>query len=77
MTFEARKLELIRYLTTIKDETKLEQIEDVAYGNAYDENWRLTPEQEASLRISIAQGDTGKTILHEEVMCHVKEKYNF
>jgi len=74
MTFEARKLELIRHLVAMKEEEKLEQIEDVVYGNAYDENWRLTPEQEASLRVSIAQADAGQTIPHEEVMREVKAK---
>jgi predicted transcriptional regulator len=74
MNFEAKKLDLINWLTSLKDDAVISQL--YAIKNDSDTDWyeQLSSEQKNQIQEGLEDLKKGRTISHEEVMLEMKQK---
>ena len=68
MDLQARKIQLIQFLTLTSSETLIEKMEKLIQKDKTDFWEELSPELQSAIEKSIAQANSGKIIPHEEVM---------
>jgi len=74
MTLETKKLDLIRWLSSISDEDIISKLYALKQGSDLDWYDELTIAQQHSIKESISQADKGKTVSHNEVSKRMKSK---
>lgn len=75
MKIEDRKLEIIRWLINIDDESVLDQIDFLRKSD--DQKWAaLSDEEKKAIKEGLKQLDQGEGISHEKVMRDLREKYS-
>ncbi len=67
MDLEARKLELIRYLTFTKSESIIKSIENIIKGSNPDFWEELPKDVQLAIEEGLSQADKGQTIPHSEM----------
>ena len=74
LNIQNKKVELIQWLTTLNDETIIQQLMDLR--NSYIKNWwdDLSKAEMASIAKGIRDADNGKLVSHAEAR-KVYEKY--
>ena len=76
INIEARKLNIISWITGLKNERTLTQLERFyKKDNAFDEKLELTDEMKNAVDEAIESLDSGKGIMHEKVMKNSQKKY--
>jgi predicted transcriptional regulator len=73
MDIQSIKLELIRWLTELRDPEALKQISAIKEGRDWWDD--ISEEERNSIDIGMAELDSGKGISHEEVIKKVGRKY--
>ena len=68
MDLQARKIQLIQFLTRTSSETLIDKMEKLIQKDKTDFWEELSPELQSAIEKSIAQANSGKLIPHEEVM---------
>ena len=67
MGLERRKLNLINWISSLKDESLLKRIESI---RSEESNWweQISTEERAEIELGLSQLDKGEYIPHEQVM---------
>ena len=67
MGLECRKLNLINWISSLKDESLLKRIESI---RSEENNWweQISNEERAEIELGLSQLDKGEYIPHEQVM---------
>ena len=67
MGLERRKLNLINWISSLKDESLLKRIESI---RSEENNWweQISTEERAEIELGLSQLDKGEYIPHEQVM---------
>jgi len=74
MNIQATKIDLIHWLTELKDTNTLKQLKAIKEGQDW---WEMISEEDrGSIDEGLAQLDRGEGIPHEQVMKEAREKFN-
>ena len=74
MDIQSLKLDLIQWLTQLKDVNTLKQLSAIKEGSDW---WdEISDEERSAIDSGLAELDKGEGIPHEQVMQKVRKKYN-
>lgn len=76
MDIQSVKIDLIRWLTELKDIKILEQLNDIKQSQSKDWWDEISEEERQAIEEGIAQADHGELIPHDEVMKRIRGKFN-
>ncbi|PKP20829.1 MAG: hypothetical protein CVU05_08175 [Bacteroidetes bacterium HGW-Bacteroidetes-21] len=75
INLESRKINLIRWITGLRDENTLSQLETIVKENSSYEVLELTEDMKSSVEEALVSLNAGKGKPHKQVMKNAQKKY--